>query len=72
MFGGLSIRMAMSSTFLSLEPAQSESRHTFLQEAFEGLALCATCLITDELASYGAARKQIRLSIEHRQHKLDD
>ena len=26
-------------------------------------------MITDKLASYGAARKQMRLSIEHRQHK---
>jgi len=26
-------------------------------------------MITDELASYGAARKQMRLSIEHRRHK---
>jgi putative transposase len=26
-------------------------------------------IIIDKLASYGAARKQMRLSIEHRQHK---
>jgi len=26
-------------------------------------------MITDKLASYGAARKQMRLSIDHRQHK---
>ena len=42
---------------------------TFLHKAFEGLALFATVMIADKLASYGAARKQMRLSIEHRQHK---
>jgi len=51
------------------EPAQRESGHTFLQEALKGLRYAPRVMITDKLASYGAARKQMRLSIEHRQHK---
>ena len=41
----------------------------FFKKLLKGLRYAPRVMITDELASYGAARKQMRLSIEHRQHK---
>jgi len=59
----------MSSTSCP-EPAQRESGHNvFFKKLLKGLRYAPRVMITDKLASYGAARKQMRLSIEHRQHK---
>ena len=41
----------------------------FFKKLLKGLRYAPRVMITDKLASYGAARKQMRLSIEHRQHK---
>ena len=41
----------------------------FLKKLLKGLRYAPRVMITDKLASYGAARKEMRLSIEHRQHK---
>ena len=41
----------------------------FFKKLLKGLRYAPRVLITDKLARYGAARKQMRLSIEHRQHK---
>ncbi len=41
----------------------------FFKKLLKGLRYTPRVMITDKLASYGAARKQMRLSIEHRQHK---
>ena len=41
----------------------------FFKKLLKGLRYAPRVMITDKLASYGAARKQLRLSIEHRQHK---
>jgi putative transposase len=41
----------------------------FFKKLLKGLRYAPRIMITDKLASYGAARKQMRLSIEHRQHK---
>jgi putative transposase len=44
----------------------------FFRRLLKGLRYAPRVMISDKLASYGAARKQMRLSIEHRQHKLDE
>src|ERR1700736_4131733 len=44
----------------------------FFKRLLKGLRYAPRVMISDKLASYGAARKQMRLSIEHRQHKLDE
>ena len=41
----------------------------FFKKHLKGLRYAPRVMITDKLASYGAARKQMRLSIEHQQHK---
>jgi putative transposase len=41
----------------------------FFKKLLKGLRYAPRVMITGKLASYGAARKQMRLSIEHRQHK---
>jgi putative transposase len=41
----------------------------FFKKLLKGLRYAPRVMITDKLAGYGAARKQMRLSIEHQQHK---
>ncbi|MGO9233845.1 MAG: IS6 family transposase [Methylocella sp.] len=41
----------------------------FFKKLLKGLRYAPRVMITDKLASYGAARKHMRLSIEHRQRK---
>ena len=41
----------------------------FFKKLLKGLRYAPRVMITDKLASYGAARKQMRLPIDHRQHK---
>ncbi|MGO9233655.1 MAG: IS6 family transposase, partial [Methylocella sp.] len=41
----------------------------FFKKLLKGLRYAPCVMITDNLASYGAARKQMCLSIEHRPHK---
>jgi len=41
----------------------------FLRKLLKGLAFVPRVLITDKLASYGAAKRDVLPSVEHRQHK---
>jgi putative transposase len=41
----------------------------FLRKLLKGLAFVPRVLVTDELASYGAARRDVLPSVEHRRHK---
>ncbi len=41
----------------------------FLRKLLKGLAYVPRVLITDKLASYGAAKREVLPSVEHRQHK---
>src|SRR4051794_21553204 len=41
----------------------------FVRRLLKGLAHVPRVLITDKLASYGAARREVRPSVEHRRHK---
>jgi len=41
----------------------------FLRKLLKGLAFVPRVLITDTLASYGAAKRDVLPSVEHRQHK---
>jgi len=41
----------------------------FLRKLLKGLAYVPRVLITDKLASHGAARREVLPSVEHRQHK---
>ncbi len=41
----------------------------FFRKLLKGLRYVPRVIITDKLASYGAAKKQILKSVEHRQHK---
>jgi len=59
----------MSSTFLSRASATRKRPTRFFKKLLKGLRYAPRVMITDKLASYGAARKQMLLSIEHRQHK---
>jgi putative transposase len=42
---------------------------TFFRKLLKGLAYVPRVIITDKLASYAAAKKEIMSSVEHRQHK---
>jgi putative transposase len=42
---------------------------TFFQKLLKGLAYAPRVLITDKLKSYGAAKRELLPSVEHRQHR---
>jgi len=41
----------------------------FLRKLLKGLAYVPRVVITDKLASYGAALREVLPSVEHRRHK---
>ena len=52
------------------EPTQQTSRQEILRAPlFKGLKYVPRVIVTDKLASYGAAKREILASVEHRQHK---
>ena len=42
---------------------------TFFRKLLKGCQYVARVLITDKLASYGAAKRELLSSVEHRQHR---
>jgi len=54
-----------------LVPSRRDKRAAvkFLRKVLKGLADVPRVLITDKLASYGAAKREMLLSVEHRRHK---
>ena len=51
------------------EPARQAGRQAPVSQAAEAAMPGAARLITDKLASYGAAKREIMPGVEHRQHK---
>jgi len=49
------------------EAAGQEGRDEVLSQTPQGLAYVPHVIITDKLKSYGAAKRVIRFSVEHRQ-----
>jgi putative transposase len=46
-----------------------EAAKTFFRKLLKGLSYVPRAIITDKLASYGAAKRELLPSVEHRQHR---
>jgi putative transposase len=62
-YGGLSVRMATCSTFWD------KAAKKFFRKLLKGLTYMPRVIITDKLKSYSAAKREILLNVEHRQHR---
>ena len=50
-------------------PGATETRQAFLPQATQGVCYVPRVIVTDKLKSYAAAKREIMLGVEHRQHK---
>jgi putative transposase len=46
-----------------------QAAKTFFRKLLKGLRWVPRLIITDKLASYGAAKRELLPSVEHRQHR---
>src|SRR5215213_2686309 len=67
--GAPSTRMAPCSTILVQRRRNKVAAKKFFRKLLKGLQYVPRVLITDKLASYGAAQREVLPSVEHRQHK---
>jgi putative transposase len=63
------IKMAMCSTCGSQSHCNKKAAKRFFRKLLKGLQYVPRVIITDKLKSYGAAKREILPSVEHRQHK---
>jgi putative transposase len=61
--------MATSLTYWSNVTEDTRAAKRFFRKLLEGLTYVPRVIITDTLASYGAAKRELLLSVEHRQHR---
>lgn len=52
-----------------MQPRRDKAAVRFLRELLKGLAYVPRVLITDKLASYGTAMREVPASVAHHQHK---
>jgi putative transposase len=67
--GGRWIRTATCSIFSVQRRRDKAAAKKFFRKLLKGLTYVPRVIITDKLASYGAAKREILPSVEHRQHR---